>query len=82
MKKYSDYTYTEMPENYGDGYSAAEREGIAGRVCSALERQFPGLRTNVSSSMGARTPTRGPDDSVIDDINDAAGRAFATAINQ
>ena len=79
---YSEYTYTTQPAHYGEGYSAAEIERISSELEKALCEKFPGLNFAVSYMDGASTPTRGPDDSVIEEIERTGSRVFDEIISK
>jgi hypothetical protein len=77
---YEEYTYTIHPAHHGDGYSARERWLITEALQAYLETRFPGLRIEVRSTEGAPTPTRGPVQDVIEEINRVADDMFPDKI--
>jgi hypothetical protein len=77
---YNDYRTTIHPAHFGDGFTSEERSEVTRKITARLETKFPGLRISVSDMEGAVTPTRGPIESVIEEIDYEAGRAFESCL--
>ncbi len=76
MPSYESYTHTLHPAHYGEGFNSRERERITDAISTALCASFPGINVATSDMEGATTPTRGPDEKTIEEIDRTSEQAF------
>ena len=79
---YSDYTVTvsDEPSYYGSECSQEDADEISDKLCEMIERQFPGIQTDLWSDGDGSSKTTGPDDDVCDEINDWISNNWTAAL--
>lgn len=68
---YSEYTVCvgNDESNYGSDVTRAEATTIADTLQQMIEAEFPGINVRRTEESGEPTPTRGPDDVIIEEID-------------
>lgn len=79
---YSDYTVkvSDEPSYYGSECSQEDADEISHKLCEMIERQFPGIQTDFWSDGDGSSKTTGPDDDVLDEINEWISNNWTAAL--
>ena len=79
---YSDYTVkvSNEPSYYGSECSQEDADEISDKLCEMIERQFPGIQTDLWSDGDGSSKTTGPDDDVCDEINEWISNNWTAAL--
>jgi len=79
---YSEYTVkiSDEPSYYGSECSQEDADEISEKLCKMIDRQFPGIQTDLWSDGDGSSKTTGPDDNVCDEINDWISSNWTAAL--
>ena len=79
---YSEYAVfvNDEPSYYGSECSQEDADEISEKLCEMIERQFPGIQTDLWSDGDGSSKTTGPDDNVCDEINEWISNNWTAAL--
>ena len=79
---HSDYTVkvSDEPSYYGSECSQDDADAISEKLCEMIERQFPGIQTDLWSDGDGSSKTTGPDDDICEEINDWISNNWTAAL--
>jgi hypothetical protein len=79
---YSEYTVfvSDEPSYYGSECTQDDADEISEKLCEMIERQFPGIETDLWSDGNGSSKTTGPDDNVCDEINEWISSNWTAAL--
>ena len=80
--EYSEYTVfvSDEPSYYGSECTQDDADEISEKLCEMIERQFPGIETDLWSDGNGSSKTTGPDDNVCDEINEWISNNWTAAL--
>ena len=79
---HSDYTVkvSDEPSYYGSDCTQDDADAISEKLCEMIERQFPGIQTDLWSDGDGSSKTTGPDDAICEEINDWISNNWTAAL--
>lgn len=79
---HSEYTVfvSDEPSYYGSECSQEDADAISDKLCEMIQRQFPGIQTDLWSDGDGSSKTSGPDDNVCDEINEWISNNWTAAL--
>ena len=79
---HSEYTVfvSDEPSYYGSECSQEDADAISDKLCEMIQRQFPGIQTDIWSDGDGSSKTTGPDDNVCDEINEWISSNWTAAL--
>jgi hypothetical protein len=79
---YSEYTIyiSDEASYYGSECTQDDADEISEKLCEMIERQFPGIETDLWSDGNGSSKTTGPDDNVCDEINEWISNNWTAAL--
>ena len=79
---HSDYTVkvSDEPSYYGSECSQEDADAISEKLCEMIERQFPGIQTDLWSDGDGSSKTTGPDDNICEEINEWISNNWTAAL--
>ena len=79
---HSDYTVkvSDEPSYYGSECSQDDAYAISEKLCEMIERQFPGIQTDLWSDGDGSSKTTGPDDDICEEINEWISNNWTAAL--
>ena len=79
---YSEYEVRVIkdPSYYGSECTQDDADEISEKLCEMIERQFPGIETDLWSDGNGSSKTTGPDDNVCDEINEWISNNWTAAL--
>jgi hypothetical protein len=79
---YSEYTVkvSDEPSYYGSECSQDDADAISEKLCEMIERQFPGIQTDLWSDGDGSSKTTGPDDDICEEINEWMSNNWTAAL--
>ena len=79
---YSDYTVkvSDEPSYYGSECSQDDADAISEKLCEMIERQFPGIQTDLWSDGDGSSKTTGPDEDICEEINEWMSNNWTAAL--
>jgi len=79
---YSEYTVCvgNDESNYGSWCTRCHAIRIADTLQKMIVDRFPGINVRRTNEIGAPTPTTGPDDSIVEDIDAWVGENWTSAL--
>jgi hypothetical protein len=79
---YSEYTVcvSDEPSYYGSECSQDDADEISDKLCEMIQRQFPGIQTDIWSDGDGSSKTTGPDDNICDDIDEWISNNWTAAL--
>ena len=79
---YSEYLVrvSDEPSYYGSECSQDDADAISEKLCEMIERQFPGIQTDLWSDGDGSSKTTGPDDNICEEINEWMSNNWTAAL--
>ena len=79
---YSEYEVrvSDEPSYYGSECSQDDADAISEKLCEMIERQFPGIQTDLWSDGDGSSKTTGPDDDICEEINEWMSNNWTAAL--
>ena len=79
---YSEYLVrvSDEPSYYGSECSQDDADEISEKLCEMIERQFPGIQTDLWSDGDGSSKTTGPDDNICEEINEWISNNWTAAL--
>ena len=79
---YSEYEVRviDEPSYYGSECSQEDADAISEKLCEMIERQFPGIQTDLWRDGDGSSKTTGPDDDICEEINDWISNNWTAAL--
>jgi flavodoxin len=79
---YSEYTVfvSEEPSYYGSECTQDDADAISEKLCEMIQREFPGIQTDLWTDGDGSSKTTGPDDDTRDEINEWISSNWTAAL--